>query len=90
MSHLPILVFSFFESDLKKVEVVYSESPVNLKSKREKIRILNVVLEAIAEGDKRFVESVMRPHFEQIMEMIDANIFRALPSYKEAEHDAMD
>jgi L-amino acid N-acyltransferase YncA len=75
---------------LSKVTVVYEDNAKNTKAKREKIQILNLLLEWIAEGEKQFVEYIMRPHFGQIMQMIDANIFRALPSYKEAELDAMD
>lgn len=81
-----------FDTILQKTMVIYhyeDESKDTIK-KQQKMKLLHKLLEWIVESDKKFLENILRPNFDLIIEMISTNIFRALPAKKEAELDAMD
>jgi serine/threonine-protein phosphatase 2A regulatory subunit B' len=81
-----------FDTILQKSTVIYhyEDESRDIIKKQQKMKLLHKLLEWIIESDKKFIENILRPNFELIIEMISANIFRALPAKKEAELDAMD
>lgn len=81
-----------FDLILKKAMVIYNydDEKKDAVNKKDKIRSLHKLLEWIAESDRKFVDNILRPYIDRIMDMITTNIFRPLPAKKAAELDATD
>jgi serine/threonine-protein phosphatase 2A regulatory subunit B' len=81
-----------FKSILVKAKVIYNyeDESKHLIEKREKLLALHRLLQLVLDSDRKFVDHVLKPYIDRIIEMIALNIFRPLPSKKASELDAME
>jgi hypothetical protein len=81
-----------FKNILVKAKVIYNyeDESKHLIEKRDKLLALHRLLQLVLDSDRKFVDHVLKPYIDRIIEMIAVNIFRPLPSKKATELDAME
>lgn len=83
---------SEFKSILDKTMVIYNyeDETKYPTEKRNKLLALHRLLQLVLESERKFVDHILRPYIDRIIEMIAVNLFRPLPNKKVTEIDAMD
>lgn len=80
---------SEFKRILERANKIYNyeDESKDSSNKNKKLKYLHKFLERIVESDRQFIDHILRPKIEQIIEMIEKNLFRPLPNKKGTDLD---